>query len=177
MFHSGKGFVNILWAFLFILPQGGQGQSSSGPVPDAKTGKIMWVGRMKVSDLQLEAFHSWYVREHDSYQPDPKILASIDSLGLGKLKIKIIFGTWCGDTRRELPRFLKLMESLNYQRKIEMWAVDRNKQAPGISIADLDIQRVPTFIFYRKGKEIGRIVESPSLSLEKDLLKILQQVP
>jgi hypothetical protein len=36
-----------------------------------------------------------------------------------------------------------------------------------------DITNVPTFIFYRNGKEINRIVESPVISLEKDMLSIL----
>ena len=37
----------------------------------------------------------------------------------------------------------------------------------------LDIQRTPTFIFFKNGVEIGRIVETPRDSLENDILKIV----
>ena len=36
-----------------------------------------------------------------------------------------------------------------------------------------EIEYVPTFIFYREDKEIGRIIETPILSLEEDMLAIL----
>jgi len=38
---------------------------------------------------------------------------------------------------------------------------------------NLDILKVPTIIFYLKGKEIGRIVETPVKSLEKDMARII----
>jgi len=36
------------------------------------------------------------------------------------------------------------------------------------------IEKIPTFIFIMNGKEIGRIIESPNESLEKDMLKIIR---
>jgi len=41
-------------------------------------------------------------------------------------------------------------------------------------IDNLDIKRVPTFIIYENGEEIGRIIETPKKSLEKDLEKIVK---
>jgi hypothetical protein len=38
----------------------------------------------------------------------------------------------------------------------------------------MKIKRIPTFIIYKKKREIGRIVETPGDLIEKDLLKILQ---
>ncbi|MEJ2614863.1 MAG: hypothetical protein P8Z35_07895 [Ignavibacteriaceae bacterium] len=37
----------------------------------------------------------------------------------------------------------------------------------------MKIELVPTIIFYKDEKELGRIVETPNDSLEKDILKIL----
>ena len=37
----------------------------------------------------------------------------------------------------------------------------------------LNIERVPTFIIYRNKNELGRIVEYPETSLEKDMLDIM----
>jgi hypothetical protein len=56
-----------------------------------------------------------------------------------------------------------------------MIAVDSKKQASGLDITAYDIERVPTFIIYKEGKEIGRIIETPVQSLEADLQKILLQ--
>jgi hypothetical protein len=41
----------------------------------------------------------------------------------------------------------------------------------------LNIFKVPTFIFYKDGKEIGRYVEYARVSLEKDILKIVSGLP
>jgi len=32
-----------------------------------------------------------------------------------------------------------------------------------------NVSRVPTFVFYKKGEEVGRIIEKPVLSLENEL--------
>ena len=60
----------------------------------------------------------------------------------------------------------------NY-RKLELIAVDRDKKAGDLDIAELKIERVPTFIFYKKKKELGRIIEVPYDLIEKDILKII----
>lgn len=48
------------------------------------------------------------------------------------------------------------------------------KQSPQHEEAGKNIHHVPTIIVYEKNKEIGRIIESPVASLEKDLLAILR---
>ncbi len=88
--------------------------------------------------------------------------------------IKIVMGTWCSDSRREVPRFYKLLDELKLvDEEITLINVDRMKKVPEINMDDLNILLVPTFIIYRGGKEIGRIVETPIETLEKDLLNIL----
>jgi predicted Zn-dependent protease len=51
------------------------------------------------------------------------------------------------------------------------------KQSPQHEEAGKNIHHVPSFIIYDDKKELGRIIESPLTSLEKDLLAILQQQP
>ena len=50
---------------------------------------------------------------------------------------------------------------------------DHYKESPQHEEKGWDIEFVPTIIFLRNGKELGRIVESPEQSLEKDMRKIL----
>jgi predicted Zn-dependent protease len=48
------------------------------------------------------------------------------------------------------------------------------KQSPGHPEARRYVHRTPTIVIVRDGREIGRIVETPSLSLEADTLAILE---
>lgn len=56
-----------------------------------------------------------------------------------------------------------------------MNALDTNKTSPDYDAKANNVTNVPTTIIYRKGNEIGRIIESPKLSLEEDLLIILSK--
>jgi len=87
----------------------------------------------------------------------------------------IYFGSWCSDSRREIPRFFKIIDYLNIDYdKIIITGLDRNKTAPNYQENKWNIQFVPTFIFLNKNKkEIGRIIETPIESLEQDFLDIL----
>jgi tetratricopeptide (TPR) repeat protein len=51
---------------------------------------------------------------------------------------------------------------------------DEYKQSPGGEEEGLNIHRVPTFIFYKDGIEVNRIVEQPVATLEHDMYMILQ---
>jgi hypothetical protein len=53
--------------------------------------------------------------------------------------------------------------------------VDRKKKAGDVSLEGLNILKVPTFIFYYKSRELGRITETPQTTMEKDLLEILKK--
>ena len=85
-------------------------------------------------------------------------------------------GTWCSDSRREVPRFFKILDKLNYdQKNVTLICVDRKKAAQTGNVDKLKIELVPTLIFYKDNAEIGRIVESPKETLEKDLMKIVMK--
>jgi thiol-disulfide isomerase/thioredoxin len=91
------------------------------------------------------------------------------------LKIKAVMGTWCGDSRREVPHFYKLLDALDFDyNNLQMIAVNHDKEAPNNEQEGLNIRRVPTLIFYKNGKEINRFVEYPVETLEKDMLHILE---
>lgn len=126
--------------------------------------------------LKKDPFTSWYEQEYNDYNADVETLKKIPHDKLKNVSIQIILGTWCPDSRREVPRFYKIMDYLYYpEEKITLIGVNRNKEAPVKKFQDLQIKRVPTFIFYKNQNEIGRIVELPLKSLEKDLLDIVAQ--
>jgi len=124
---------------------------------------------LKASDL----FGHVFTKEYTEYQTDKSDIERF-SKALKKTRIKIVMATWCGDSKEQVPRFYKILEAAGYNtKKTEIICVDRKKNAGNIDISELDIKLVPTFILYKKGKEIGRIIETPVETLEKDLSKIL----
>jgi len=83
-------------------------------------------------------------------------------------------GTWCSDSRRVVPKFLRVLDFLNYPKdSVSILTVGRNKKGRGNETDNMKIDLVPTIIFYKNNLEIGRIVESPKETIEKDITKIL----
>lgn len=150
------------------------------PVPPAVKKpklKTMLVGKEPREALAMEPFATWYTRNYESYAVKEDLTPSIRK-GLKGVEITTFMGTWCGDSKRETPRMLKILDAAKFKEKnFELITVDRTKQNPKEYTAGNNIIRVPTFIFKKDGKEIGRIVERPVESLEADMLKILNGEP
>ena len=76
-------------------------------------------------------------------------------------------------------KFLIFIDQSEFNYKnLELITVDRTKKANGLE-EGFNVLRVPTFIFYKDGKEIGRFVEHPidGSSIEEDILKIVSGKP
>ncbi len=144
-------------------------------VPDDDT--VMLVGTASLDSLQTEPFASWYEANRHEYQPNPETISKLKPL-LKEVHITLLLGTWCKDSQREVPRFVKILEESGYSPgTVEVIAVNREKTTPGQFESGLELLQVPTFIFYRNGEELGRIVEFPIEDLESDVLKILSGKP
>ena len=140
-------------------------------------GSAMLLGKINKEGLATPTY-DWFTKNHDEYQPNPAIISSLKN-ELSSYTIKAFMGTWCGDSKREVPRFYKVMEEANFPlERFSLIALDRKreayKQSPGGEHEGMNIHRVPTFIIYKNGKEINRIVEEPVSTLEGDLKQILE---
>jgi thiol-disulfide isomerase/thioredoxin len=130
------------------------------------------VGITSRTVYQDSNFADWFNMEYTNYKVDTKLIQKIGATLEGKL-IKIVLGTWCSDSRREVPRFVKILDFIDFPfDKVLFINVDREKKGLDSETTGLNVEFVPTFIFYQDGTELGRIVESPIESLEKDLLNI-----
>lgn len=117
---------------------------------------------------------TWYLDGYDKYLPDTVVMAKLTAIPREDLTIKIVMGTWCPDSRREVPRFLHILDLWQFpEGKVAYIGVDNSKLSPVGEYDQLDIQRVPTFIIYKNNIEAGRIIENPVTSLEQDMLNIL----
>ena len=145
-------------------------------VTDEKSDKPMLIGLCDRTAFADTNFAWWFNSEFDNYKPDSVAILSLAGK-LKDVKITIVMGSWCSDSKREVPRFFKLLDKTGFdENNLTLYCVDRKKSTPGNETANLDIKLVPTFIFYRNDLEIGRIIESPKETLEKDLLNIVAAV-
>lgn len=124
----------------------------------------------------FEAKPDW-MQEYISYVPAKDLIDSIRTIS-GGTGVEIFLGTWCSDSRREVSRFFKILDQCDEHAfsDLTMWALDRDKRLPHDNsiVESKDVWFVATIIFYRDGKELGRIVEFPAKSLEADMFKILK---
>jgi len=124
-------------------------------------------------DFDQQPYTNWFNSYYTNYTVDQKTTKKLKK-ALKDVTIKAFMGTWCGDSKRETPRFYKVLEAAEFDLKnLKMITVNRGKKTPDNLQKGLNIFRVPTFIFYKDGKEIGRYVEYARVSLEKDMLQIL----
>ncbi|MBE9467552.1 MAG: thioredoxin family protein [Bacteroidetes bacterium] len=170
-----KGLFFIFLSLLLIFVNFSIfGQDLNKIIVDPKTKANMLIGYCSREGLKSEPFNEWFKEEYDNYIVDTLSLDSISKEKFKNLSILIIMGTWCGDSRREVPRFYKIIDELNFnEQNITLINVDRKMKVCDIDIDKFDISRVPTFIFFNKGEEIGRIIETPINTLEKDLIGIV----
>ena len=155
-------------------------QNLNQEVIDAE-GNRKLLGKCNRNAFLMEAYKAWFEKGYDAYEPKTEILHKISSR-LEDIEIEIFMGTWCGDSRRGVPQFYKVMDQLGIEEdRISLINLDNGdgayKQSPTHEEAGKLIHRVPTFIVNRGGKEIGRIVESPITSFEMDLAQIVYGLP
>ena len=81
--------------------------------------------------------------------------------------MRVLFGTWCHDSQREIPKLLRMLEDINLKpEKISLIGLDYDKNEPLNRGEMLGVKRTPTIIFYKDEIEIGRIEETPKIMLE-----------
>ncbi len=136
------------------------------------------LGIVSQNSLEQAPYRSWFQPAFTEFQPDSETIAQLKSVDWAQKTIQIFFGTWCGDSRRELPRFLKLLHTIGIpSNQIQLIAVDNTpnayKQSPTHEEKGRNIVRVPTMIIYDTTQEMNRIIEYPKVSLEADLLQIM----
>lgn len=162
---AGVGFACM--ALALALPAcdrvSGEPEEQEAPVP---------VGRVTRQEVE-QAVPLW-VSETVSAGIDEEAATALASVEPGA-EVTVLLGTWCSDSRREVPRFWRALDQVGglVPFTVELIAVDRAKEEPVELLAGRDLRYVPTFIVHREGVEVGRIVESAPGGLEVDLLALL----
>ena len=133
----------------------------------------MLLGKISKSDLQKAPYAEWFNMGEESYTAKKEEISALKNHDQN-YEIKIFMGTWCDDSKEQVPHFYKILKQINFDlKKTTLIGVDKRKNTPDHLEKGMNITHVPTFIFYKNGKEVNRIVETPAISLENDMLKII----
>ncbi len=125
-----------------------------------------------ISLQQLQAF-KWHTDEYAQYVSKKEVLDSIRPFA-PNIKLIVVMGTWCSDSREQIPALLRIASDLNIpESHIELLGVDRTKKCSHPDISPVNIEYVPTIFLFYNGKLMGTIVEMPTLTLEEDILHLL----
>jgi len=128
-----------------------------------------------VTEADLRGYAPWQPYFATPYEPDAAAVGTIKAQARSVTVFSIV-ATWCPDSRREVPRFLAIMNAAGFPASaVTMIGVDRTKKdAEGLT-GKWGITRVPTFVFLREGREVGRVVERTpdGATLEAEIARIL----
>ena len=176
----------FFYAFLFaschakLAPQSSTNPTSRNNVYNTEIkdehGVPQLLGECTRSGLEQAPYNSWFDKNYTDYHVDSATADRLRATLKGR-RFRIFMGTWCGDSRREVPRIFKILDYCGIDSSaIQLVMVSAGdstyKQSPGHEERGMDIFRVPDLIVLGQGRELGRVVESPVGSLEKDLLAL-----
>jgi hypothetical protein len=132
------------------------------------------IGIFDPARLSREPYSSWYIKGFEGYQYSTEAVNLLMDKNKNGISIKIVMGTWCSDSQREIPRLMKILDVWQFpMSNVTFIGVDEAKHSPVGDYDKLDIQKVPTIILYKNNIEAGRIIEIPATSLEQDMVNIL----
>ncbi len=142
---------------------------------DRQTGHPLLHGEITFADLLDETTCAWLGSGAAEYRGNADAIAGIKQLQ-GNYRFVLFVGTWCEDTQIVLPQFLSVMRQSGIpQSAITMYGVNRTKKALNQEEVRFNITRVPTIIVLNQNREIGRITESVSTSIENDIYAMMAQ--
>jgi hypothetical protein len=84
-------------------------QDKNKVIIDERSGKSMLLGICDRTAFADTNFSWWFDSEYQNYEFSTVTLDSI-KCKLKNITITIVMGTWCSDSRREVPRFLRLVD-------------------------------------------------------------------
>lgn len=131
------------------------------------------VGRLAPGDVAAR-LPAW--EEHvRTFVPAPEVVARMRVSA--PAIIEVVFGTWCSDSYEHLPPLLAAWRAAaNPGLELVLVGVDRGKRDPEGIAERLRVERVPTIVVTRDGRELGRIVETPATTMDRDVALLLGAV-
>jgi len=165
--------------------------AASAPIPwmqDGPEGVVFYSGQKRFKILRVPPIIGStsaeellrqlpaYKKGMEEYHPNADAVTAIKGVRQ-PVNVEVWFGSWCPHCRAVVPRFLKLLQAAaNANLAVSFEGVPREFGTYAPSLAR-DVKGLPTFIFTKDGKELGRIRGEPATgTLEDEIARILRQV-
>jgi cyclophilin family peptidyl-prolyl cis-trans isomerase/HEAT repeat protein len=117
--------------------------------------------------------------ERLAYLPDPEAVARLRG-ALGEYRIVSVLGSWCDDSRREVPRLVRVLEEVGSDAFDHLLVgVDRTRRIDDPEVAaaagvERRVDMVATIVVLDgDGLELGRIVETAERPIEQLLVELV----
>lgn len=137
----------------------------------ASNGKKVLKGKIDMQTLMNDSAFAWFYTGVNGYQPNDNMLNYIKD-NRGKFNVVAVVGTWEDQSRVLLPELYKIMIlGGSPDEQVLTYGADEKLQTNAPQ--DYKIKKLPTFILFREGKEIGRLNGEVGESLESDMARIL----
>ena len=144
-------------------------QDNNSPV--SINGEPMIIGHTTYENI-LNHFDDWRAVA-DTVTVDSAVVQQFKAIR-EPVHILLFLGTWCGDSRRGVPPFMAVFRAANNPNlKLDIIGVTRDKEDPEGLAPRYGIERVPTFVILKDGKEIARLVEFPQKTFAQDFIDVL----
>jgi len=134
---------------------------------------VMLIGKVNRSGFKKKEFDSLFNTAYKEHILDSNSVEELKPL-LKEIHFKVFTRSCCTDSQREIPALYKILDNANFNfDQLDMVALSHDRNTPDGLEKGFDIEYVPTIIVYRGDVELGRYVEFPQETLEKDLLAII----
>ena len=130
-------------------------------------------GLIEAKTLREHPETTWFAMGYDLFSFNDgdayrRILAAQSRFD--RMEILAFIGIWCPDCQEHVPGLLRILDAVKFPpTRLRIYSLDRAKTYPGGEelIRRQAITRLPTFVFFEDGREIGRIIETPEAASPK----------
>ena len=124
---------------------------------------------------ELDRRQPVYSRRAAAYQPDAAAVSALRAVG-EPIEIIAFFGTWCQTCKQSLPALLSALDRANNPNfHLHLVGTDENMTEPADWIMEWALDYTPTYVVLQGDTELGRIEEEAVVSMEADLLEIIER--
>jgi len=139
-----------------------------------KTDQILLGSVQKSILLKHRITQHWFEPSYNSYVMDTATIRELKQY-VEPMQVLVFAGSWCSDTQRELPKFYRIADAIGLpEPKIHVHMLNEEKKGFYVNEAVFEVKSVPTCIFLKNGKEVGRIIEMSTQAFEKEWLSFYQ---
>src|SRR5262245_41980557 len=76
-------------------------------------GNIILAGHCSPNVMQQPPYKEWFDKSYDAYTVDTATVQHLKPI-LQNQTMEIFLGSWCGDSKREVPRMIKILQAASF---------------------------------------------------------------